>query len=103
MTDHKYCGEKPPKGVAFRPGQACIQIEGHKGDHRTWDLKWSNSPKETKRDLTAFTVLHPAPVAVPPRDLRPHCRACGVTRHEHGRDCHSNCQTCGGQEQVSGT
>lgn len=28
----------------------------------------------------------------------PHSRACGIKRHEHGRDCHANCPTCGGTE-----
>lgn len=26
----------------------------------------------------------------------PHSRACGIRQHEHGRDCHENCPTCGG-------
>ena len=55
--------------------------------------------------LTEFTVLHRVPVVVPPTDLRPHSRACGIRKHEHGRECHSNCPTCGGsgvpREQVN--
>lgn len=27
----------------------------------------------------------------------PHSRACGIRRHDHGSECHSNCPTCGGQ------
>lgn len=27
----------------------------------------------------------------------PHSRACGITRHDHGPDCHPNCPTCGGK------
>ena len=46
--------------------------------------------------LAEFTVLHPVHVTVPPTDLRPHSRACGIRKHEHGRECHSNCPTCGG-------
>jgi len=29
-------------------------------------------------------------------DHKPHSRACGVIRHEHGSACHSNCPTCSG-------
>ena len=29
-------------------------------------------------------------------DDRPHSRACGIRRHEHGVDCHANCPTCAG-------
>lgn len=34
-----------------------------------------------------------------PFDQRPHSRACGVRRHEHGPDCHPNCPTCGGRHE----
>lgn len=27
----------------------------------------------------------------------PHSRACGVRKHDHGPECHSNCPTCGGR------
>jgi hypothetical protein len=27
-----------------------------------------------------------------------HSRACGYRPHSHGRDCHSNCPSCGGKE-----
>ena len=30
-------------------------------------------------------------------DNRPHSRACGIFKHEHGPDCNSNCPTCGGK------
>lgn len=30
-------------------------------------------------------------------DRRPHSRACGWRRHDHGAECHSNCPTCGGR------
>lgn len=30
-------------------------------------------------------------------DKRPHSRACGVSKHEHGADCHPNCPTCKGR------
>lgn len=33
---------------------------------------------------------------VPPAQELPHSRACGVSKHDHGPDCHSNCPTCGG-------
>lgn len=26
----------------------------------------------------------------------PHSRACGISQHDHGSWCHSNCQTCAG-------
>jgi hypothetical protein len=29
----------------------------------------------------------------PERDQRPHSRACGIHRHDHGADCHANCPT----------
>jgi hypothetical protein len=32
----------------------------------------------------------------PPRDNRPHSRACGIWVHQHGAACHSNCPTCHG-------
>lgn len=35
------------------------------------------------------------PAAVPSEG--PHSRACGIRRHDHGPDCHSNCPTCGGR------
>lgn len=28
-------------------------------------------------------------------DDGPHSRACGIRKHDHGRDCHANCPTCG--------
>jgi len=28
---------------------------------------------------------------------RPHSRACGIEKHEHGPACHRNCPTCGGE------
>lgn len=31
-------------------------------------------------------------------DRRPHSKACGVTKHEHGLACSRNCPTCGGQD-----
>ena len=31
-------------------------------------------------------------------DRRPHSRACGWRKHDHGVDCSSNCPTCGGKE-----
>lgn len=31
-------------------------------------------------------------------DQRPHSRACGWRKHDHGVDCSSNCPTCGGKE-----
>ena len=27
---------------------------------------------------------------------RPHSRACGIRKHDHGSECSSNCPTCGG-------
>ncbi len=36
-------------------------------------------------------------IAALDRDQRPHSRACGITRHDHGPDCHSNCPTCHGR------
>lgn len=30
-------------------------------------------------------------------DRRPHCRACRLTYHTHGPECHDNCPTCGGR------
>lgn len=33
--------------------------------------------------------------ATPASDERPHSRACGITQHDHGPRCHSNCPTCG--------
>lgn len=41
-------------------------------------------------DLGLTLGLTPAP------DRRPHSRACGIRRHPHGPECHSNCPTCGG-------
>jgi len=32
-------------------------------------------------------------------DTRPHSRACGIRKHDHGPDCHSNCPSCGGVAQ----
>jgi len=28
---------------------------------------------------------------------RPHSRACGIRKHQHGPECNSNCPTCGGR------
>ena len=39
----------------------------------------------------------------PDEHHRPHSRACGIRRHDHGPECSSNCPTCGGrsaQDQV---
>lgn len=33
----------------------------------------------------------------PVKDERPHSRACGIKRHEHGTECSENCPTCGGK------
>jgi len=33
-------------------------------------------------------------------DTRPHSRACGITQHPHGSQCHRNCQTCGGRDEA---
>ena|SRR6478735_9709535 len=33
----------------------------------------------------------------PEVDNRPHSRACGWRKHDHGTDCHTNCPTCGGK------
>lgn len=41
--------------------------------------------------------------AVPELDSRPHSRACGIRRHEHGPDCHSNCPTCAGRSRGTGS
>lgn len=30
-------------------------------------------------------------------DRRPHSRACGISQHEHGPACSTNCPTCGGK------
>lgn len=30
-------------------------------------------------------------------EVGPHSRACGIRKHEHGSECHSNCPTCGGR------
>jgi hypothetical protein len=38
----------------------------------------------------------PAPAPFPDRDDRPHSRACGITRHDHGTDCSPDCPTCCG-------
>lgn len=35
-------------------------------------------------------------------DRRPHSRACGITKHDHGTACHSNCPTCHGRDEVKG-
>lgn len=32
----------------------------------------------------------------PVSKVGPHSRACGITPHEHGPACHTNCPTCGG-------
>ena len=34
-------------------------------------------------------------------DQRPHSRACGWRKHDHGVDCSSNCPTCGGKEMTA--
>ncbi|WP_138945266.1 hypothetical protein [Plantibacter sp. M259] len=33
-------------------------------------------------------------------DRRPHSRACGFRKHEHGTDCNPNCQTCHGRSEA---
>ena len=38
----------------------------------------------------------PVPADTPSGD-GPHSRACGPRKHDHGTDCHPNCQTCHGQ------
>lgn len=45
--------------------------------------------------LTAHAVYPIYPV-----DARPHSRACGITKHDHGTDCHTNCPTCGGKNDI---
>lgn len=34
-------------------------------------------------------------------DRRPHSRACGFRKHEHGTDCNPNCQTCHGRSEAN--
>lgn len=37
----------------------------------------------------------------PTRDGRPHSRACGIRKHDHGRECSKDCPTCGGSALVA--
>lgn len=34
-------------------------------------------------------------------DPRPHSRACLSGKHDHGTNCHKNCPSCGGVEQLT--
>lgn len=34
-------------------------------------------------------------------DDRPHSRACGIHKHDHGPGCHPNCPTCGGKAETT--
>lgn len=48
--------------------------------------------------------MHDTKLEDPTKDNRPHSRACGITPHEHGTWCHSNCPTChGGNPDVPQT
>jgi len=47
-------------------------------------------------DLVRKGVDH-SPEAMTVTREGPHSRACGIRRHDHGVDCHSNCPTCGGR------
>jgi hypothetical protein len=37
------------------------------------------------------------PLDVIEGDKRPHSRACGIRKHDHGPECSRNCPTCDGQ------
>jgi len=39
----------------------------------------------------------PGSTHLPPKDERPHSRACGIRSHPHGYRCHMTCPTCGGK------
>ena len=44
--------------------------------------------------------LDPDPRPDPEPIYRPHSRACGPRKHDHGTDCHRNCPSCGGNKIV---
>lgn len=44
---------------------------------------------------TGWIITDDGYMVVP--DRRPHSRACGIRKHDHGPDCHRNCPTCGGR------
>jgi len=67
----------------------------HENDH----LAIARVEDEIERISKALDDLgNPAQVvAVPNVEEGPHSRACGISNHPHGPQCHSNCPTCHGR------
>jgi acetaldehyde dehydrogenase (acetylating) len=49
----------------------------------------------TPEQVVGLAALCVDPAAVKTSDQRPHSRACGITRHDHGPACSRDCPTCG--------
>lgn len=58
----------------------------------------------TEEVTTVDGVVHTRIVITGPwvpqeeKDVRPHSRACGFRKHDHGKDCSTNCPTCHGKD-----
>lgn len=65
-----------------------------------YDAGYTNGYQVARDMLAACGWLPPPDVSE--TDRRPHSRACGWQRHDHGPACHTNCPTCAGRKQARG-
>lgn len=69
----------------------------HKPTHLDSYHRGYEAGKATGEAPSAPSISVPEETPAPVTDVRPHSRACGFRRHDHGPDCHPNCPTCGGK------
>jgi hypothetical protein len=62
------------------------------GDNPVWHHRMQRRVRKSMPLLARALdrLAHPLPLE------GPHCKACGIRKHEHGSDCHANCPTCHG-------
>lgn len=89
------CGVMDDLAALVPCGPACSADEDGWVDHTYGDGCSHNFPEAVRRLLTK--VAEDARKETAPSYSGPHSRACGISRHLHGPDCHPNCPTCGGK------
>ena len=62
---------------------------------------WTHQPAGASFQDGAHQYCHRTIAEPDMTDRRPHSRACGWRKHDHGVDCAPSCQTCGGKEMTA--
>jgi hypothetical protein len=109
-TGHGWVWPRPDGRTARCGGPGlcneCGNLAAHRAayERRLWEtvepLLWWDDTDAIRAVLEPVPPVKPEP-ELPARDERAHSRACGILPHGHGPQCHADCPTCHGVEEMT--